>query len=338
MAILTLFMIAVAPARAGAPAPALVMEPLVCDAGERIEGDSIAYSVAVSNTGNQDVHILGVRVECPCVTAAHPGLIPAGGSDRIDFTIDAKDRRGPLSEHVRIVTDDPESPEVDIELKAKIAPAVSASPSRVSLMGVVGDALQAEVRVKARRADAVDVWVEQVSEPGKFSCTLTPGAVKGEWNLLVVNHAEGPGSYRGRVILRTTSPESPVLIAPVFVRISNEASVAPESLALDVADGPVEPGKKTLGRTPPREGELIVRGERGGLRITGVENPDGFLTASVATIEEGRLFRIMVRPAPEKLREGVTETSLIVRTNASSGGVIRTPVRITRRSGGQGAQ
>lgn len=337
--VLLLFGIAVSsPALAESPPTAsLVVEPRACDAGERTEGDSIAYSVTASNAGPHDIRILGVRSECPCVTTTHPGVIPAGGSARIDFAVDAKDRRGPLSERVRIVTDDPQNAEVDIELRAQIAPVISVSPTRVSLMGIVGDALQAEVALKANKADSVDAWVEQVSDPDKFSCALTSGGARGEWKLLVANHVTGSGTYRGRVLLRTTSPDKPALVVPVFVRISNEASVAPEALELEIRDSPQG---KTIGRMQPlpREGELIVRGARGNLHITGVENPDGVLASSVQTVEEGKLYRITVRPKPERLREGVTDAVLIVRTDASTGGIIRTPVRITLRSGGRQGQ
>ncbi len=122
-------------ARSGREAPSLirakvprinlgVIDPRLCD-------DARARWI-ITNIGNRNVRIRSVRVSCLCFepTVTSATLAP-GGSTEVSILIQPPDREGEWVEIVRVETDDPVAPPLQLYLQARLAYSLDIIPESV---------------------------------------------------------------------------------------------------------------------------------------------------------------------------------------------------------------
>lgn len=96
--------------------------------GDVVNGDVIRREVSVQNNGQADLIIEAVTTSCGCTQATvEPMTIPAGGNGTLHIEFDSgahgPELTGPLIRQVFIASNDPQRPEVIVELAANILPA-----------------------------------------------------------------------------------------------------------------------------------------------------------------------------------------------------------------------
>lgn len=110
---------------AGQPQIALDSETL--ELGEVVNGEVVTRDVTVFNRGAADLTVAAVVTSCGCTTATlEPMTIPAGGSGVLHVEFDSgahgPELTGELIRQVFIASNDPERPEVVLEIEADILP------------------------------------------------------------------------------------------------------------------------------------------------------------------------------------------------------------------------
>ncbi len=95
------------------------------DVGEVINGDIVTRQISVSNEGNADLVIDAVTTSCGCTKATlEPMTIPPGGRGVLTIEFDSgahgEELTGSLIRQIFIASNDPEQPEVQVELAAKV--------------------------------------------------------------------------------------------------------------------------------------------------------------------------------------------------------------------------
>ena len=97
------------------------------DVGEVVNGEIVTRQMSVSNGGNANLVIDAVTTSCGCTKASlEPVTIPPGGSGLLTIEFDSgahgEELTGSLIRQIFIASNDPQQPEVQVELAAEILP------------------------------------------------------------------------------------------------------------------------------------------------------------------------------------------------------------------------
>ena len=105
----------------GSSRPAIGVEATTLDLGSVTNGEIVSHDLAVRNEGTGDLVVESLTTSCSCTKATlEPMTIPAGGTGTLHVEFDSgfhgPDLTGPLIRQVFINSNDPEQPELVVEL------------------------------------------------------------------------------------------------------------------------------------------------------------------------------------------------------------------------------
>ena len=281
-----LYTLVVAAVAAAAPRAVIVGEAHR-KAGEIEPGKVLNYEFTLRNDGDQTLAIADLKPTCYC-TSAKTTLwdIPAGGSAKIQVRIDPSDFVGPIKKGVEIVTNDPQSPTLLVDVDIVVRPGVAVVPPELDFGRVGADgsesALQFQVKVPRERK----LEITEVSTTVAF--------LKAEFEPLELEERSGatvyvdvlagapPGSFEGRVVLHTTDKALPTIEVPVRGRGPGGLHAAPERVVFAVAAAGAEVGSF----------------EVTGGAVHEVKSSDPRVVPKLETLANGR-FRVTLHLAPD---------------------------------------
>jgi hypothetical protein len=95
--------------------------------GEVVNGEVITHEVTVQNGGQADLVIASISTSCGCTKATlEPMTIPPGASGTLHIEFDSgahgPDLTGVLIRQIFVASNDPQQPEMVVELEANILP------------------------------------------------------------------------------------------------------------------------------------------------------------------------------------------------------------------------
>ena len=105
--------------------PSIAVEPILLDLGDVVNGEIISRDLAVRNDGQADLIIDSIITSCTCTQATlEPMTIPAGQVGNLHIEFDSgfhgPDLTGPLIRQVFINSNDPQQPELQVELSVRV--------------------------------------------------------------------------------------------------------------------------------------------------------------------------------------------------------------------------
>ncbi len=114
-------------AACGFAQPAIAVDATNFDFGEVVNGEIATHDFVVRNEGNAPLTVESVITTCGCTTATlEPMTVPAGESGVLHIAFDSgahgPDLTGEIVRQVFITSNDPDQPEVVVEIKAKVLP------------------------------------------------------------------------------------------------------------------------------------------------------------------------------------------------------------------------
>jgi hypothetical protein len=114
-----------APGAAADGRPRIVVEPQGFDFGSVLPGKTLQKEVAVRNHGDADLVIAKVDTTCSCtVVGSYARRIPPGSGTALRVELTTPYTPGPAAQAVRIHSNDPEQPQVHVDVTATVvAPA-----------------------------------------------------------------------------------------------------------------------------------------------------------------------------------------------------------------------
>lgn len=126
LSLIALLLLATSLSACGGPPQISVPEASLA-LGDVVNGEIVTREVAVQNVGESDLIIEAVTTSCGCTEAAvAPMRIPSNGSGTLTIRFDSgahgPDLTGQLIRQVFVATNDPQRPEIVVELEANILP------------------------------------------------------------------------------------------------------------------------------------------------------------------------------------------------------------------------
>ncbi len=195
------------------------------DAGRMEQGARIDHVFAFRNAGGHNLRITRVRPACDCTaTIDTQSAIPPGGTAAIAASCDTSGVFGDIGRTISVFTNDPIHTAIQLRLSAKIDFDVAGKPRRLYVGRVrAGDM----VRVQGRIVVDGGVQITGIDSAGPIiaaNLVEVAGGISGERRFQVRIADNAPsGEFSNDLIVRTTSPTTPVLTVPVIGTVEGRA-------------------------------------------------------------------------------------------------------------------
>ncbi len=189
-----------------------------------IEGTVIEHEYLIQNLGKAPLSIERVRTSCGCATADYTKTIQPGAQGKITISGNTSGYGGRIfSKPVTVYTNDPNNKQIQLRIKGKVEKFAVIAPHKVILRGQAGNKIQSVVSITPERKypfNIVESYSDDLGKNAEFSLEKEDG----RYLCVVRNLAETPGSYRGRIHLKTDSSVKPEIIINVYGMITEKKS------------------------------------------------------------------------------------------------------------------
>ncbi len=278
-------------------APRAIVQETIKDFGAVNRGDRVTHDFRIDNAGAGALEITDVRPSCGCTVADYDKTIAPGQSGVIKATMDTSNLKGGVAKAVRVYTNDPLNPEINLVIKANVRSQVEIDPGYARFVAVYGEP-QKTIVERVWSSEHPDLEILKVESPFEFVKTSfreTPKeerekGVKGrQWQIAVDLDKDAPvGPMADFIVVSTNHPQLKTVRIPLSGFVRPVLSVTPR-----VADF----GRREV--TESQTASLEIRN----LGSTAVElgeistNVKG-LDAKIEQVENGRLFKVLLTLEP----------------------------------------
>ncbi|WP_449245000.1 DUF1573 domain-containing protein [Desulfobacca acetoxidans] len=298
-------------------APVIRFESESLNLGKVLEGAVLTTRIKVRNTGGAPLHIRKVETGCCGITVLDfPPEVPPGGKDEIQIRINTTGVNGERTFKTAVHSNDPALPVALVKVMAQITPLLSITPDRIFLTGLAGRPLEQQLELIWRGETRLKVHADLNDVAQNIRVAISPLTPGRRFLLKAENLLHTPGSYRGRLLLRTNFPGKERIVVPVFGRITPAVAAYPARLVLTHIRCPQCPKQKYSGEVTIRSHDEVP---------FQVQNAAGEgLTCYVEPLIPGRAYRLQVRYTAES--EQPLATHLQIRTDRKDFEVLTIPV------------
>jgi len=305
--------------------PKISVDPMMKDAGTVAKGEKIETVFTVKNSGTQDLVITDARPSCGCTVASFDRTVKPGQTGKITAAVDTKNFTGPITKTVSVVSNDPETPQLALTIKAVVKPYVEIDPTEfVRFSAIRGDTASQDLILFSSEKD-FQPTVAESSQP-YVKAQVAPASDK--------EKLEGKTGtqYKLHVTLEPTAPVG-VLNAPVHVKtgvakqpdieirvsgiVRDRISVTPASIVF----GNFTPGKDVISRN------VIFTNNKPGqaVRVQKVDSSVSGISAEIVPMTEGVNYTIVLKPKND-LKKGEFSGTLKIYTSDKDRPVVEVPI------------
>ncbi len=278
---------------------ATVAEP-VKDVGTVPKGQKITHDFAIKNEGDADLTITNVQPACGCTVAEFDKLIKPGATGKVHTVVDSSTFAGPISKGVTVFTNDPDHPQIELSIHAKIEPYISVKPGYARYITVQGEPQEGNIAQTLWAPDGTSWDITSVDTPFP-ALTVTYHEAKPEerlpdvkgkqWKveMKLANNAK-VGPLADYVTVHTNHPKQQIVQIPISGFVRPVIAVTPPTADF---------GKIEL-KEPLKKALSIRNFATEPIKVTGIDPnlPKGIET-KLETLEEGRVYQVRVILNPE---------------------------------------
>jgi Protein of unknown function (DUF1573) len=272
-----------APATAPRPGPVMEVRQTSQDGGTVEEGTVLKYRFTVANRGPSDLEISQVKPSCGCTVPHWDRLIPPGKEGVIDAEVHTEHFRGAILKHLTVISNDPQHPELELSLTAKITPLVQVEPGPVALLSV--DDKPVSQVFTLERTGGHPMKIVQVSPVAPYLKTdLAPLSGDGRYRLTVTATTDTPmGRSPTPILVKTDLPKGGDLVLTVIV--DRGIVTTPPMVYWSVPPGELK---------APVQGVVTITRAQHPFHVKSVTVDDPKLQTNLQTVREGQEYQVTV--------------------------------------------
>ncbi len=280
--------------------------------------DKITHSFGFKNAGSNELVIKSVECQSEgiLVTARDTELLP-GETGILEVALDGtRCGVGRLVETIHVRTNDPDEPEVRLQVGGVVSPGVVCTPSKVRF-GTIrkGTMATKKIRVLNRRKDS-QLAISELGSPADFFSVEKVKLSKDEYEVLITLASSAPlGVLDSTARILTNDRNWPVLEVPISGEVIGPIAVRPESVFF----GSVKEG------TAATCSVAITSSDDIRLKIRRVESDLTHVTTQIVRGVGGLAYRI-VATLQDTASPGLVKGNLTVYTDNEEQPVLQVPV------------
>ncbi|HTG34260.1 MAG TPA: DUF1573 domain-containing protein [Thermoanaerobaculia bacterium] len=310
---------------AGKP-KATIAEPLK-DVGTVSKGDKIVHDFVIKNEGDADLQITNVQPACGCTVADFDKVIKPGQTGKVHAVVDSSTFSGPISKGVSVFTNDPEHPQIELTIHAKVEPYISIKPGYARYITVQGEPLEGNIAQTLWAPDGTSWDITGVDSPFPFLAVTfheakpeerLPDAKGKQWKVeMKLSNQAKVGPLSDYVTVHTNHPKQKIVQIPVSGFVRPVVAATPPNADF---------GKIEL-KEPLKKALNIRNFATEPIKVTSVDPtlPKGIET-KLETLEEGREYQVRIILNPE-LAKGPFLGKLVIHTDSPKVPVLEVEVK-----------
>jgi hypothetical protein len=299
---------------AGKP-KATIAEPLK-DVGTVSKGDKIVHDFVIKNEGDADLQITNVQPACGCTVAEFDKVIKPGQTGKVHAVVDSATFSGPISKGVSVFTNDPEHPQIELTIHAKVEPYISIKPGYARYITVQGEPLEGNIAQTLWAPDGTSWDITSIDSPFPFLAVTfheakpeerLPDAKGKQWKVeMKLSNQAKVGPLSDYVTVHTNHPKQKIVQIPVSGFVRPVVATTPPNADF---------GKIEL-KEPLKKALNIRNFATEPIKVTSVDPtlPKG-IDAKLETLEEGREYQVRIVLSPE-LAKGPFLGKLVIHTDS----------------------
>lgn len=306
--------------------PKLVLVEDKKDVGTVAKGEAIKQVFIVKNAGKSDLHITDVKPSCGCTVPDFDKVIKPGAEGKVTLTVDTKNFQGPISKTALIVSDDPTTPQTTVFLSATVKPYVEAHPyGFFRIQALTGETASSELIIFSDEPDFKPSKAEVSQSFLKVNMVPVPEK----------DRVAGKNANQYKITL-TAAPDAPEGLLGGYVKVTTGAKKQPE---FDMAiSGYIKP---TISITPMtiNFGNFDPKGDAVKRNVMLVNNNTKIetfsvtkaatsvpgISAEIVSLDKSRVQVVLT--VDQKIKKGVFDGELTIKTNDASRGEIKLPIK-----------
>lgn len=272
--------------------PRLLIAKPIFDFGIVARGDVVVTEIDVENAGDAPLQILDAKSTCACAVPEYDRTIAPGETGKIKVTLDTIGLEGGQSRNIRIFTNDPENPQVDLTVRVESRPYIAAQPGFARYVVVQGFEREGVIPQRLFAPDGSDFVITGITSPNpalKVSFHEAEGNERDpriagkQWIVETNLSSDAPvGALSGYVKIATTHEKQKLVPIPVSGFVRPVFAVTP-------------PEGGHTGTVPKAIQYHIKRFSEDPILLTGVETDVVGVTAELQDGGDGRTSFVTVR-------------------------------------------
>jgi hypothetical protein len=173
------------------------------DGGVVEEGTVVPFRFTVANRGAADLEITQVRPSCGCTITKWDRVVKPGGQSVVEASMNTLYFHGAVAKHLTVISNDPDRPQMELTITARVTPLVKISPSTAALLSVDDRPVTQEFTLE--RSGGHPMKIAQVIPNAPYLKTeVTPLPGEGRYKLAVTATMETPfGRSTVPLVVRT---------------------------------------------------------------------------------------------------------------------------------------
>lgn len=314
----------VSPTSAG-PVPVIEVDQKIADMGVVAKGEKVKATFTIKNVGKAPLEISQVRPTCGCTVASFDKNIPPGGTGSVVAEVDTSAFNGPISKAVLVFSNDPETPQINLAVKAEVRAFIEVLPRSLLRFNVLqGEPATEKVILASAEIATFKILATEVSGGAydiKFRELAENERIESkqgsQWEVKVTIPANAPeGMLNHKIVVKTDAPKAP----EVTLNVSGLVRPIVQIVPAEVNFGTI-PSDAPVGRN------VILINNRSGaeLQLTKAEVDDPAFATEVIPLQAGQRYQVAVS-LPAGVAKGTHKATLKITTNDPSRGLIQVPI------------
>jgi hypothetical protein len=225
--LLTVAVLAASVARAGDPAPRIVVDAAVHDFGAVEQGTVVEHVFRLRNAGSAPFHVDHVKGTCACTVGVATGeAVEPGNEAWVTVRLETARLAGRTTKTATVYTNDPETPTVAVTLTGQVVTDVVVHPAPLYVGRIrQGAVVRRELLVTSGRPEATaSVVGVDVTNPHLKAWVEPAAAGAGQRVVVEVTADMSLGRFNDEIVLRTTSARQPTVTVKVFGTIEDDGT------------------------------------------------------------------------------------------------------------------
>src|SRR5438552_559344 len=183
--------------------PKLEIRETTQDGGVVEEGAVCQFRFKVANRGRADLEITQVKPSCGCTVPKWDHVVEPGAESVIEAEMNTEYFRGTVNKHLTVFSNDPDRPELELTITARVNPLVKITPAAAALLTVEDKAVTQEFTLERSGGHAMKI-TEVIPNAPYITAQTTPLPGEGRFKVAVTATADTPyGRNSVPVVVRT---------------------------------------------------------------------------------------------------------------------------------------